>query len=295
MEKIKLPNKYDVEEIGENKSQITIEPLHPGYGITIGNALRRVMLSSIDGSAITAIKIKSVDHEFSAIENVKEDVVDIILNLKKIRLRSDSDEEIKLKLNVKGEKVITAGDIEKNAQVEIINKNQVIATLTDPKATFEAEIFVGKGRGYVPVEARESENNEIGVIAIDAIYTPVKIVNFKVENVRVGQMTNWNKLILEIESDGTVSPEQALKDASKIIVDHFNLVADPENLINKKSIDSIEDKDEIKGEKEKEEKEMSEPSEALEQKEIELPESTKDDDQDEKPKKKRGRPKKNPE
>lgn len=293
MEKIKLPSRYETEEIGENTTRITLEPISPGFGITLGNAIRRVLLSSIDGAAITAIKIKSVDHEFSTISGVKEDVVDIVLNFKKIRLRVDSDEPVKLKLLVKGDKVVKAGDIEKNAQVEIINKDQEIATLTDSKAVFEVEIYASKGRGYVPVEIREKEKLEAGVIAIDAIYTPIKIVNFKIENIRVEQMTNWNKLILEVESDGTVDPVDAVKAAADILVDHFSLLAKPED-IKPEVVAPVEEKED------KEETALVEEGEdslvkVEEKEEKEEKEEEKSADEEEAPKKKRGRPKKNPE
>ena len=287
MEKIKLPNKYEIEEIGENKSKIVIEPISPGFGTTLGNAMRRVLLSSIDGAAITSVKIKGVDHEFSTMSGVKEDVVDIVLNFKKIRLKVDSDEPVKLKLSVKGEKVAKAKDIEKNAQVEIINKEQEIATLTDPRAEFEVEIQAVRGRGYVPVESREKEKLETGVIAIDAIFTPIKIVNFKVENIRVEQMTNWNRLVLEVETDGAVTPQDAVKSAAEILVDHFALFADPDKIER----ESAKEKKSAKKEEVEETALVEEGEDALIKtaEESVLVEAMVD-----KPKKKRGRPKKNP-
>ena len=280
MEKIKLPNKYTIEEVSKNKSQIIIEPVNPGFGITLGNALRRILLSSIDGAAVTAIKIKGADHEFSTLENVKEDVVDIILNLKKVRVKVDSDEPVKIKLITKGDKIVTASDIEKNAQVEVTNPELELLTLTNPKAEFEAEITVEKGRGYIPVESRSKEKAEIGIIMIDAIYTPIKTVNFHVEDLRVGQMTNWNKLIMEIETDGSITPDEAVKKASEILVEHFSVILDPSKM------ETI--KEEV----------VEEETEAIEVKEEELPvheEKPEEEATEDEPKKKRGRPKKNPE
>lgn len=206
---------------GEQKAQIIVSPCYPGYGTTLGNALRRVLLSSLPGAAATAIKIKGVDHEFSTVEHVKEDVVEIILNTKLIRFRSHSEEPVEITLEAKGEKVVTAGDIAKNAEVEVVNKDQVIATLTDASAELHMKIIVEQGRGYVPVEAREEENVEVGYIAIDSVYTPVRNVNYRIENVRVGQMTNFDKLILDVTTDGILSPEEAFRQSATILVEQF--------------------------------------------------------------------------
>lgn len=227
MEYISLPQKVDVKELDPGKeAQITIEPCYPGYGTTLGNALRRVLLSSLPGAAVTAVKMKGVGHEFSTIPSVKEDVVDIILNLKLVRLRVHSEESLVVKLRAKGEKVVTAGDIEKNAQVEVMNPDQVIATLTDPKAVIEMELTVRQGVGYQPVESREKENLEIGMIAIDALYNPVRRVSFRKEDVRVGQMTNFDRLILNIQTDGSLTPIEAFEKSSSILVEHFALLRD---------------------------------------------------------------------
>ncbi len=224
MEPLPLPNHAQVTAAGGNKYQLTLEPLYPGYGVTIGNALRRVLLSSMPGAAVTAVKIKFVDHEFSTIPHVKEDVIQIILNLKQLRLRSTSAEPVRLQLSVKGEKTVTAGDIKKSDQVEIINKDQHIATLDVKNAELELELIVEQGRGYVPVEAREKQKMEIGMLAIDAIFTPVRSVFFDVSNVRVGQLTNFDKLELHIETDGTITGEEAVDIASHILVDHFTMM-----------------------------------------------------------------------
>lgn len=222
MESIPLPTKIEVAESQKDRAKFVIEPCYPGYGTTIGNALRRVLLSSLPGAAITAIKIEGVDHEFSTIPYVKEDVVSIILNMKLVRFKLHGDEPITMKLSVKGEKVATAGDFEGPSTIEVSNKKQVVATLTDKAAALTMEIIVLPGRGYVPVENREKEKLDVGWIAIDSVYTPMKTVNFYIESVRVGQITNYDRLILEIESDGTIKPEDALSQSAQILVDHFS-------------------------------------------------------------------------
>lgn len=224
MEAIQLPSQAQVIDLGGNKYQVSLEPLYPGYGVTIGNALRRVLLSSMPGSAITSVKIRFVDHEFSTVPNVKEDVVQIILNLKQVRVRSHSAEPIKLSVKAKGETVVTAADIQKSDQVEIVNPSQHIATLDNKNSELDMEITIQQGRGYVPVEVRESERIEVGVLAIDAIYTPVKSVFFDISNVRVGQMTNYDKLVLNIETDGSITGMEAIDIASNILVDHFKML-----------------------------------------------------------------------
>lgn len=224
MENIPLPSKIETVKIDANTSKFVFEPLYPGYGMTVGNALRRVLLSSLSGAAVQAVKIKGVDHEFSTIPHVKEDVVSIILNLKQLRFKFHGLEPVVLSLKAKGEKQVTASDIKSTAEVEVVNGKQHIAILTDKTALLEMEITVGPGRGYVPVEMREKEVLDIGTIAIDAIYTPIKNVNFNIENVRVEQMTNYDRLILEIATDGTISPEQALKMSAQTLLEHFEFV-----------------------------------------------------------------------
>lgn len=218
------PNKIYFTKDEDNKSELVIEPLYPGYGVTIGNALRRVLLSSLPGAAVTAVKIKGVDHEFSTIPAVTEDVVDVLLNLKQLRLRLHAEEPVTLTLKVKGQRQATAADIRADARVEIINSDLVLATLDGKTAELEMDIVVEQGRGYVPVEQRESEKLEIGMIAVDAIFTPVRNVNFEVQNVRVGQITNYDKLTITMETDGTISGREALDIASQILVDHFSLL-----------------------------------------------------------------------
>ena len=195
-----------------------------GYGTTLGNALRRVLLSSLRGAAVTAVKIKGVTHEFQAIDNVKEDVLEIILNLKSLRMKLFSDEPVVLKLNASGKGVVTAKDIEPNADVEIVNTDFVVATLTDDKATFDVEITVSKGRGYSATEDRTNENSDLGTIAIDALFSPVRNVGYRVEDTRVGDITNYDKLIMNIETDGSMTAEEAVAESAKVLMDYFSLL-----------------------------------------------------------------------
>jgi DNA-directed RNA polymerase subunit alpha len=225
MEKIPLPNKVSFEELGNNKYQVVMEPLYPGYGVTLGNSLRRILLSSLPGAAVMAVKIKGVDHEFSTVQNVKEDVIEIILNLKQLRMKVHTDEQVRLELKVKGEKAVTGADFKKHADVEIVNPDLHIATLDNKGAELDMEILIGTGRGYVPVEQRENEKLEIGMIAVDAIYTPVKTVNFEIQNVRVGQITNFDQLTMTIETDGTINGKDAIDASSRVLLEHFALLS----------------------------------------------------------------------
>jgi len=228
MEHISLPKSISMIANHGSRAVFAIEPLYPGYGMTVGNALRRVLLSSLPGAAITHVKFEDVSHEFSTLPYVKEDVVDILLNIKKIRLKLHGEGPVKLSLNVTGAKVVTAGDITPNSDVEVISVDQPIATLTDKAGKLELEFTVEAGRGYVPVEQREKEKRDIGQIAVDAIFTPMKNVNFTTENVRVGQMTNYDKLVLDISTDGSIEPAVALKAAADIMVEHFKYIAETE-------------------------------------------------------------------
>lgn len=224
MQPIALPKKIEIIKSQKNRATLVIEPCFPGYGLTLGNALRRVLLSSLPGAAVTGVKIKGVDHEFSTIPNVAEDVVQIILNLKQLRLKVHRDEPVKIILKAKGEKKVKASDIKTTSDVEIANPDFLIATLTHRKAELEMEITVARGRGYQPVEQREGEMREIGEIAIDAFFTPVRKVSYKIDNIRVGEMTNFDKLNIDIETDGIITPQEALEEAAKILVDHFSLL-----------------------------------------------------------------------
>jgi len=224
MELLPLPQHVTSDQVSGNRARIIIEPCYPGYGTTLGNALRRVLLSSLPGAAVTAVKISGVDHEFSTIPGVKEDVVDLLLNIKQLRLKVHSAEPVKFKLKVTGEMEVTAGEITGNSDVEVKNPELHLATLTDKKANLEIEFTAQQGRGYVTVESRDKERLDIGTIAVDAIYTPVRRVGYTVENVRVGQMTNYDKLTLDVETDGSLAPLEAVKQSARILIDHFSVV-----------------------------------------------------------------------
>lgn len=202
-----------------------MEPLEQGYGHTLGNSLRRVLLSSLSGAALTSVKIAGVSHQFSALEGLKEDVVELILHLKKVRLSLKDGETAVLKLSKKGPGVVTAGDFEASAGVEIVNPDLVIATLSDKKATLELEATVAKGYGYV--QADEQHVDEVGRIPMDALFSPVIRVNYRVDATRVGRMTNLDKLVMEIWTDETIRPLDALKSAAKVLVSYFTQVYEP--------------------------------------------------------------------
>lgn len=226
MDTFPLPTTFSEEKSTKTEGTFVLEPCYPGYGTTLGNALRRVLLSSLPGAAITSAKIEGVDHEFTAIEGVKEDAVNILLNLKSIRLKLMGTDTATLTLSAKGKKTVTAKDFEKNAQVEVLNPEQVIATLTSDATVFTMEATAGMGRGYVPVEAREEDDEEmeIGRIAVDAIFTPIRMVNYDVEHVRVGKMTNYDRLTITVTTDGSLSPKEAMEAAASMLVDHFSIV-----------------------------------------------------------------------
>lgn len=224
MQLISLPKKPKYTQIDEVSGRFVIEGCYPGYGTTLGNALRRVLLSSLEGAAITSVKIKGVSHEFSTIDGVLEDVIQIILNLKKVRIKIDSEEPVKISLKAKSEGVVTAASIDCPAGVEVTNPDQEIATLTKKDAEIEMEMEVNKGVGYIPVDQQEEDEKEIGMIAIDAIYTPVKRVNYEVENMRVGKRTDYDRITLDIVTDGTSTPEDVFYAASKILVDQFSAI-----------------------------------------------------------------------
>ncbi|OGL71107.1 DNA-directed RNA polymerase subunit alpha [Candidatus Uhrbacteria bacterium RIFCSPHIGHO2_02_FULL_53_13] len=210
-----------------HSATLVMEPCFQGYGTTIGNAMRRVLLSSLPGAAITAFKISGATHEFTSIENVLEDVVEIALNLKQVRMRVHSDQPVRLTLSKKGEGVVTAGDFDANADVEMVNPKQPIATVTDAKGLFEIEVIVEKGRGFIPTEDREDEESEMGLIKIDAMFSPVRSVAFRVEPVRIGDITNFDKLIMDIETDGTLSPEEAVAQSASVLIQHIALLGGP--------------------------------------------------------------------
>lgn len=213
-----------VQSGSKNDGSIIVEPLPQGYGITIGNSLRRVLLSSLPGAAITQVKITGVPHEYSTLKGVKEDVVEILLNLKKVRLKIGGDKSIKLQLQAKGIGDITAKDIKTPGDVEIINPDLYIASLSDKKASLNMEMVAENGVGFVPVESRRSLG--IGQIPLDATFSPVQKVNYKVEPTRVGQRTDFDKLTLFITTDGSLTPAESVKEASKILQDYFALMVE---------------------------------------------------------------------
>jgi DNA-directed RNA polymerase subunit alpha len=223
---IPLPLVPKVVEKKGNKDTFEIEALYPGYGVTIGNSLRRVLLSSLPGAAITQVKIKGVSHEFSTIPGIMEDVISILLNLKQLRFKVFSDEPQIGTLKIKGEKEVKGADFKLPPQVELANPDAPVATLTDKKAQLEMEIWIEKGLGYVPAERRKKGKLEIGTIALDAIFTPVRNVAFRVENMRVGERTDFDRLILEIETDGAIPPEEAFYQAAEILGRHFSFLAE---------------------------------------------------------------------
>jgi DNA-directed RNA polymerase subunit alpha len=206
-----------------NYASYDIEPLEAGYGMTLGNALRRVLLSSLPGAAVTSIRIDGVQHEFQDIPNVTEDVTEIVLNIKKLRLRSFSDHPVSMRLEVSGERVVTAADILAPSTVEVVNPDLYIATLDNDDARLEMELVVETGKGYVPADSKEDQ--PIGVIPVDAIYAPVQKVNYTVEHTRVGQITNYDKIVLELWTDGTITPDEALRQSADILVRHFTQLA----------------------------------------------------------------------
>ena len=238
MSTIALSKKIDFAK-GDNANdcRIIIEPLFPGYGITLGNSLRRVLLSSLPGAAIIGVKIKGVEHEFSTLPHLKEDILEFILNLKQIRLKIFSEEVVKLELSIHGQKEVKAGDIKKSNLAEIVNPDLVLGHITEMAGNIEAEIFVKQGMGYEMIENRENKSNEIGYIEMDSVYSPISQVGIDVTNVRVGKMTNWDKLILHIVTDGTILPEGAFKYAVNILLEQFT------DLISEKIPAKEEDKE----------------------------------------------------
>ncbi|MDX1535287.1 MAG: DNA-directed RNA polymerase subunit alpha [Candidatus Spechtbacterales bacterium] len=221
---ISLPKKPKVIEKDGNRAVLEISELYPGYGSTIGNALRRVLYSSLPGAAITSAKIEGVPHEFSTVDGIKEDLLEVSLNLKQVRLLLHGDEPQTLTIKAKGKKEITAKDIEAPSQVEIINKDAHIATLTSAKSKFDAEFKVERGMGYIQVDKEDKDKKDIGVIRLDAIFTPVLKVNFEVENMRVGDRTDYNRLLLDITTDGTIDPEDAFGDAVDVLLDQLEAI-----------------------------------------------------------------------
>lgn len=240
--------KIEIIDINEDNTygKFVVEPLERGYGTTLGNSLRRILLSSLPGAAVSSIKIQGVLHEFSTIPGVVEDVSEIILNIKNIAAIMHADEPVMLKIEAEGPREITAGDIITGSDVEILSKDLHIATLEDD-AKLYMELEMTRGRGYVPAERNKKENQPIGVLPIDSIYTPVKKVNFKVENTRVGQITDYDKLTLEVWTDGTIKPDEATSLGAKILNEHLNLFITLTDHVN--DVEIMVEKEEDKKEK----------------------------------------------
>ncbi len=228
MDALQLHSAIVVKTVSEEAKRgvFEIEGLFAGYGMTVGNSFRRTLLSSLQGAAITEFKVKNAPHEFSTLPGVKEDIVELLLNFKRLRFRMHTDEPHVLALKVKGERTVTAADIQADAEVELMNPEEIVAHLTAKDAELDIELKVERGLGYSPVEARKAQGRlPIGTIAVDAIFTPVLRVNYTVDNMRVGERTDYNRLRLEIETDGSVSPSFALAQAVQIMKDHFEKIA----------------------------------------------------------------------
>ena len=238
---LQMPDGVQVEEVSDSEGQFVMGPLERGYGVTIGNALRRVLLSSLRGLAITAVKIDGVQHEFSTIPGVTEDVADIILNLKEVRFKADEMREGHLHLNLEGPGNWTAEDIGgAAAEYEVLNPDQHIATLAED-AVVNVDLRVGYGRGYVPSEENKREDDPIGVIAVDSIFTPIKNVKYEVKPTRVGQKIDYEELLLDVETDGSLTPEEAVTEAASILRDHVSffiqLEEEPEPVVEEQEVD----------------------------------------------------------
>jgi DNA-directed RNA polymerase subunit alpha len=244
-----LPSKLSIVSEVDTKGIYEIDGLYPGYGHTLGNSLRRIILSSLTGAAITSLKIDGVNHEFSVIDGVKEDVITMLLHLKQVRFKLNTDEPQVVRLNLKGPKKITAGDIEVTGQVEVLNSDLYIAEVTG-KNTVSIEMTIEKGLGFVPKEMHQKNKNEVGVISLDAIFTPIRRVAYEVENMRVGDKTNHNRLRMTIETDGTLSPREALESAITIMVEQLQAIVGftIDQKINKKEVEKKEEKEEVKKE-----------------------------------------------
>ncbi|WP_101688392.1 DNA-directed RNA polymerase subunit alpha [Dysgonomonas massiliensis] len=240
------PDKVLMLEADDFFGKFEFRPLEPGYGITVGNALRRILLSSLEGFAITSIKIDGVEHEFATVPGVVEDVSNIILNLKQVRFKQivEEIETEKVTIAVSGREVFKAGDIGKQLSgFEVLNPELVICHL-DSNASFQIELNINKGRGYVPADENRNLSDEINVIAIDSIYTPIRNVKYMIENYRVEQKTDYEKLVLEIATDGSIHPKDALKEAAKILIHHFMLFSDEKILLEQSEMDGNEEFDE---------------------------------------------------
>lgn len=214
-----------VNENSDTSAEFVVEPLHAGYGNTLGNSLRRVLLSSIKGAAVVAFRVEGATHEFTTVPGVKEDVVDIMLNLKNVRVKVHTDEPVELRLEKKGAGIVKASDIKTTADVEIVNPDQVIATIDDPRKSLVMDLVAETGRGYRTIEDSSVKRLHSDMIALDAVFSPVLRVRYKVDNTRVGQETNLDKLLLTVETNGAISPREAFEEASAILVNQYTALA----------------------------------------------------------------------
>jgi DNA-directed RNA polymerase subunit alpha len=240
------PDKVLMQKATDFEGSFEFKPLEPGFGVTIGNALRRILLSSLEGYAITSIRIPGVDHEFTTIKGVTEDVVELVLNLKQVRFKAkfDNADAEKIYVTVKGKDGFVAGDIEKfSSNFTVLNPELLICTM-DSHVNFEIELTVEKGRGYVPADENKQADAAIGVIPIDSVFTPIKNVKYAVENTRVEQKTDYEKLIIDLKTDGSIHPEEALKEAAKILIQHFMLFSDESITLESKPKDIANEVDE---------------------------------------------------
>ena len=226
-----LPEKirFDEETLSSTYGKVVVEPLERGFGTTIGNSMRRVLLSSLEGAAVTAVKISGALHEFSSIKGIQEDVIDIILNLKKMRIKSHGEGNKVATFSVKGPRQVTAGDLQADSTIEVLNPELVIATL-DKEARFDAELYIRKGKGYETTEITK-EDLPVGMIAIDAVFSPMQRVNFWVEKTRVGRATDYDRLIMEVWTDGSIIPEKALSESASILIEHMDLFVAEEEYV----------------------------------------------------------------
>lgn len=251
---IVLPKKINIISEDETRGVYEIEGLYPGYGHTLGNALRRIILSSLPGVSIIAVKIKGADHEFATLKGIKEDVLTILLNLKKVRFALVGDEEAKIKLSVKGKNIVTAKDFESTGGIEVMNTDQYLAEITEASGELSLEITLAKGIGFVSKEDFSTEKTEIGNILVDAIFSPIRKVNYEVENMRVGDRTDYNLLRINLETDGSLSAKEALESALKIMITQFKSILDLKEEVIQETVTeerSITDDDEIVDEEER--------------------------------------------
>ncbi len=242
------PDKITLQKATDFEGSFEFKPLEPGFGVTIGNALRRILLSSLEGYAITSVKISGVDHEFSTITGVMEDVTEIILNLKQVRLKkvmgSDENQVEKIFLTLKDKDALTAGEIEKHTNVFSVMNPDLLICRMETNVKLDIELTIQKGRGYVPAEENAMVEDTIGVIPIDAIFTPIKNVKYSIENTRVEQKTDYEKLMIDIKTDGTIHPEDAIKEASRILIQHLMLITDEKITFNtnvEKEVDAVDE------------------------------------------------------